>query len=430
MTDRSASEPRAGCSPEQPQSHEPVAPIPGWYGSVPTETQIEDPYTGFNQLRETQPVNFTPEGNWRLSRYQDVQHLLRGASAGMRLTNGLIPGQDESMPGTGLFMLLQDPPTHTRLRKRVKKAFTPRAIESWRPRVEAITCGLLDRVAESGEMDLIADLARPVPATLICELLGVPTEDQEDFTQWTTDATHGLLILRGLGDEALEKRVAAASMSLLGYFNQLIESRRGNPGDDLLSVLISAEEDGDKLNPLELLSQSIGLLIAGFETTIGLIGNGLTTLIQHPEQLAKLRAHPELNASAVEECLRYSGPILASVRVLHEATMFGGYEIPRDTEIIAILASANRDPEIFEDPDRFDVARYAPGRDTPAHLSFGGGAHFCLGAHLARLETEIAIGSLVQRFDQLELVDKTTEWGRSLFRVPGRIPIKFKAMKA
>ena len=406
-----------------------MTPTPGWYGSKVLDFQTEDPYTGFKQLRETQPVNLTPDGGWRLSRYHDVQRLLRSTSAGMRLTNGKIPGQDDSVPGAGLFMLLQDPPTHTRLRKLVKKAFTPRAIEAWRPRVEAITSELLDRVAESGEMELIADLARPVPATLICELLGVPTEDQADFTQWTTDATHGLLTIRGLGDENTEKKVEAAGTSLIGYFSNLIEARRGNPGDDLMSVLISAEEDGDKLDPIELLSQSVGLLIAGFETTIGLIGNGLTTLIRHPDQLAKLRAHPELRASAVEECLRYSGPIIASIRILHETTRFGDYAIPVDTEIVALLAAANRDPEVFEDPERFDIARYAPGLDTPAHLSFGGGAHFCLGAHLARIESEIAIGSLVQRFDQIELLDETTEWGRSLFRVPGRIPIKFAATK-
>ena len=401
-------------------------PAPGWYGSEPVEgTQQEDPYSGFKELRETQPVNLTPDGGWRLTRYEDIQYLLRKASSGMRQTNGLIPGQGEEVPGSGLFMLLQDPPTHTRLRKLVKKAFTPRAIEAWRPRVHAITNDLLDRVADRGEMDLVTDLARPVPATLICELLGVPVEDQDDFTQWTADATHGLVTVRGLGDEAMSKRVEAASGALIAYFNQLIETRRSKPSDDLLSILIAAEEDGDKLDPLELLSQSIGLLIAGFETTIGLIGNGLTTLIRHPEELAKLRAHPELTASAVEECLRYSGPIVATVRVLHEPTMFGGYEIPCDAQVVAILAAGNRDPDVFEDPERFDIARYAPGRDTPAHLSFGGGVHFCLGAHLARLETEIAIGSLVQRFDELELVNETTEWGRSLFRVPGQIPMRF-----
>ena len=236
--------------------------------------QPEDPYTGFNQLRETQPINLTPEGTWRLSRYADVQRLLRDVPAGMRLTNGMIPGQTEEIPGSGLFMLMQDPPSHTRLRKLVRKAFTPRSIDAWRPRAEALTDELLDRVAADGRMDLVSDLALPVPATLICELLGVPSEDQSAFTQWTADATFGLVVMRGQGDDAIRARVESASGNLLGYFNTLIEARRADPGDDLLSVLIAAEEEGDKLDPLELLSQSIGLLIAGFETTIGLIGNG------------------------------------------------------------------------------------------------------------------------------------------------------------
>jgi hypothetical protein len=402
-----------------------TTPIPGWYGSEPIEGQVEDPYSAFKHLRETQPVNLTPEGNWRLTRYADINRVLRSSDAGMRLNNGLLPGQDEQVPGGGLFMLLQDPPTHTRLRKLVSKAFTPRAIEAWRPRAEAITHKLLDRVAPAGKMDLVSDLARPVPATLICELLGVPPEDQEDFTQWTADATHGLLTIRGIGDDETAAKVEAAGASLIGYFNSLIESRRKNLGDDLLSVLISAEEEGDKLDPLELLSQSVGLLIAGFETTIGLIGNGLTTLIRHPDELAKLRAHPELAESAVEECLRYSGPIVASVRVTHKALTFDDYVIPADNEVVAVLASANRDPEVFEDPERFDITRYTKGKDTAAHLSFGGGAHFCLGAHLARLETQIAIRTLVERFDDLKLENETTEWGRSLFRVPGSVPITF-----
>jgi cytochrome P450 len=413
-------------SSEASVTETPKTPVPGWYGLEPDDgAQVEDPYPAFKSLRENQPVNLTPEGGWRITRYEDIQHLLRRAVAGMRQTNGLIPGQDTPIEGAGVFMLMQDPPTHTRLRKLVKKAFTPRAIEAWRPRVEKITHSLLDRVAASGQMDLVSDLARPVPATLICELLGVPTEDQDKFTDWTADATHGLLVLRGLGDEAMVKRVEAASVSLLGYFTNLIEARRGDPGDDLLSVLISAEEDGDKLDPIELLSQSIGLLIAGFETTIGLIGNGLTTLIRHPDELQKLRENPELASSAVEECLRYAGPILATVRVVHEPTLLGGFEIPTDSEVVAFLAAANRDPDVFEDPERFDVARYAKGRDTAPHLSFGGGVHFCLGAHLARLESEIAIGAIVQRFDEMKLLNETTEWGASLFRVPGRIPITF-----
>lgn len=402
-------------------------PVPGWYGFELGDpgTQVEDPAPLYRELRERQPVNLTPDGGWRLSRYHDLHRLLRDVPSGMRRHNGLLPGQDEEQTGAGLFMLLQDPPTHTRLRKLVSKAFTPRAIEAWRPRIEAITQSLLDRVASQGEMDLVADLARPVPATLICEMMGVPVGDQDQFTQWTADATHGLLVVRGLGDEQLRQRVEAAGASLFTYFNGLIEERRGKPSDDLLSTLISAEEAGEKLSELELLSQSIGLLIAGFETTIGLIGNGLTTLIRHPDEYQKLRSHPELIESAVEECLRYAGPITATVRVLHEDTLFGDYVIPDDTEVVALIGGANRDPEVFDDPERFDITRYEKTRNTAPHFSFGGGVHFCLGAHLARLETQIAIGGVVRRFSELRLVNERTEWGRSLFRVPGRIPVTF-----
>ncbi len=412
-------------TPRLPAAGKP--PVPGWYGHEFTGpgTQIEDPYPGFRELRERQPVNLTPDGGWRLSRYEDVHRLLRNVPSGMRRHNGLLPGQAVEEPGAGLFMLLQDPPNHTRLRKLVSKAFTPRAVESWRPRIEAITDSLLDRVANLGTMDLVADLARPVPATLICEMLGVPPGDQDRFTQWTTDATHGLAVVRGLGDERIRQRVEAAGISLLSYFNRLIAERRGVESDDLLSSLITAEEEGEKLSELELLSQSIGLLIAGFETTIGLIGNGLTTLIRHPDEYQMLRAHPELIESAVEECLRYSGPITATVRVLHDDAQFGDYVIPDDSEVIALIGGANRDPDVFDEPERFDISRYGNEKGTAAHLSFGGGVHFCLGAHLARLETQIAIGGLVRRFDDLRLLNEKTEWSQSLFRVPGRIPVTF-----
>jgi cytochrome P450 len=225
----------------------------------------------------------------------------------------------------------------------------------------------------------------------------------------------------------MQARVAEAGMSLAAYFTDLIERRRGNPGDDLLSVLISAEEEGEKLSPLELMSQSIGLLIAGFETTIGLIGNGLTELIRHPDEIAKLRERPELIESAVEECLRFAGPIAMTVRVLQDDVEFGGVAIPRDAQVFAVLAAANRDPEQFEDPERFDVERYAREPRPAAHFSFGGGTHHCLGAHLARMESQVAIGKLVQRFDRLALLNERTEWGRSLFRVPARVPVTFRA---
>jgi cytochrome P450 len=221
----------------------------------------------------------------------------------------------------------------------------------------------------------------------------------------------------------LERGLAAAA-GLRAYFEDLIAERRSNLGDDLLSELIRAEEAGDRLSTSELSSQSIGLLIAGFETTIGLIGNGVLALLRHPDQLALLRARPELIGSAVEECLRFDGPILLTARYLREDTEFGGKVIPRDAMVWGMLAAANRDPAAFTDPDRFDITRTG----TP-NLAFGGGIHYCLGAHLARMEAQAAIGTLVARCDALELALETTqlEWGRSLFRVLAHLPVRFRA---
>ena len=406
-----------------------IRPEPSWHGADPSNpAYLDDPYPVYRRLREQHPVSLTPDGVWRLTRYDDCLRMLRLGGAGMRRTDGRLPGQgpEEAAEERGQFMLLTDPPKHTRLRKLVSKAFTPRSIESWRTRIEAVTNELLDRVEKHGEMDLIADLALPVPATLICEMLGVPVEDRDTFTEWTADATHGLALRRGNSPPGIVERVERARNGLAGYFNQLIGERRGRPGEDLLDALIAAEEEGDRLSSEELLVQSIGLLIAGFETTIGLIGNGLTTLIRNPDEIARLRAEPQLVASAVEECLRYSGPIPWTVRILHEPTEFGGYALERDEEVAVGLAAANRDPEHFDDPERFDVARYDASPAPPAHLSFGGGAHVCLGAHLARLESQIAIGSLVARFTDLQLVESRTTWGRSLFRVPARVPVRFR----
>ena len=392
-----------------------------WRGSNPLDPAFrDDPYPSLRRLREVDPVNLTPIGFWRLTRYADVMRLLYDVPAGTRTTDGVLPGVDESLSGQRQFMLQQDPPAHTRLRRLVSRAFTPRAIAAMRPSIQRIVDQCLDRVAPRGEMDVIADLALPVPSTVICEMLGVPVADRDRFTLWTAQATFGLAA--GVLPPEMLAQAAAAGMALAAYFQELIAARRTRLGDDLLSALIRAEEEGDRLSPSELISQAIGLLIAGFETTIGLIGNGVRALVEHPEELAKLRARPELIASAVEECLRYDGPIILTARVLHADAEFGGKTIPRDAKVWGMLAAANRDPAVFRAPDTFDIER-----QPNEHLAFGGGAHFCLGAHLARLEGQIAIGSLVERFHDLALLSPTVEWGPSLFRVPGRLPLRFHA---
>jgi hypothetical protein len=315
-------------------------------------------------------------------------------------------------------MLQQDPPNHTRLRKLVSMAFTPRAIDRLRFRAKQIAAEHIEAVKGRGEMDVIRDLALPVPATIICEMMGVPIADQERFTRWTAEATH--LLAAAIAPPDVVERGTAASESLAAYFIDLIAERRTERRDDLLSELIRAEEAGDRLSPEELLAQSIGLLIAGFETTIGLIGNGVRALLDNPDQLRKVRENPALIAGCVEECLRFDGPIILTPRVLREDTRFGDTTIPRESMVWGMLAAANHDPERFPDPERFDVER--PRNE---HLAFGGGTHFCLGAHLARMEGQIAIATLIAELSDLELASSEHTWGRSLFRVLESLPVRF-----
>jgi cytochrome P450 len=248
-------------------------------------------------------------------------------------------------------------------------------------------------------------------------MMGVPLEDRPRFTAWTGDATH-LLAAEFAPEDVVQRGISAAG-NLALYFQTLIEERRGRLADDILSDLIRAEEAGDRLSPSELLIQSIGLLIAGFETTIGLIGNGVYQLARHPGELERLRGEPGLVRTAVDECLRFDGPIGATLRILHEDAEFRGVTIPRDSRVVVLLDAANRDPARFPEPDRFDV-----GRSPNEHLAFGGGVHRCLGAHLARMEAQEAIAALATRTRAIELLSEKRSWGRSLFRVPAALPVR------
>jgi cytochrome P450 len=399
----------------------PPQPEPSWHGVDPTQPDAmrwEDPFPSLCWLREHAPVNETPAGLWRLFRYRDCVRVLRELPSGVRRTDGTSPGDamGGAGPSGGQFMLQQDPPNHTRLRKLVSKAFTPRAAEHLRPRAREIVSGLVDAALEARELDVVSDLALPLPSQLICEMLGVPLADRARFTEWTSVATH---LLRGRFLEGAEReRVEQTAGQLASYFEALIAERRKQLGPDLLSTLIRAEEEGDQLSPEELLIQSIGLLVAGFETTIGLISLGVKNLIDHPAELARLRADSGLLASAVEECLRYEGPIGMTTRVLHVDAEFDGRVIPKDTTVWLSLWSADRDPEVFPEPERFDAGR----RENP-HLAFGGGTHHCLGAHLARMEAQEAIGALVARTRHLEREGDPLAWGASVFRVPARLHV-------
>jgi unspecific monooxygenase len=282
-----------------------------------------------------------------------------------------------------------DPPDHTRLRRLVSKAFTARLIERLRPRIEQVVQELL--ADASGEVDLIRALAYPLPVILISELLGVPAQDRDRFKGWSDALARGLDpdFLLPAADIAERDQ---ARLEFAAYFQELSALRRSDPRDDLLSALVAVSDGGDALTEQELLATCILLLVAGHETTVNLIGNGALALLRHPDQLAWLRTHPEAVPAAIEELLRYDPPVQLTLRTALQDTELAGATIKRGELVLLLTGAANRDPTVFEDPDRLDLQRAASG-----HLSFGLGIHFCLGAPLARLEGEIALAALLRR---------------------------------
>jgi len=293
-------------------------------------------------------------------------------------------------------MLNSDPPDHTRLRKLVNKAFTGRTVARLRPRVEEITAELLDALAGQERADLLPSFAAPLPITVICELLGVREEDRADFSGWSRTL---------LSAPVRPEEMQAAAQNMLAYLTALIAQKRAEPAEDLLSDLVHASDDGDSLSEPELVSMAFLLLVAGHETTVNLIANAVLALLREPEQLARLRAEPELLPGAVEEFLRFDGPIhLATLRFTAEPVEVGGVTIPEGEFVLVSLLGANRDEERFAEPDRLDITRAAGG-----HLAFGHGIHYCVGAPLARLEAEIALGGLLARFPDLALDAKPDE---------------------
>lgn len=394
-------------------------PQPGWYGADPDLGDMKaDPHARYRQLRERQPVNLTPLGDWRLTRYEDVQKLLKHSHSGMRNLQGLIPDETREETEASKFMLRMDPPDHDRLRNLVSKAFTPRSLNQMRPAILPLVRGELERVAQAGEMDIVADLALAVPAASMCAMLGVPFEDRHHLTTLVSHVTYRLA-KRAYPE--LQPQAEAAIMELAEYMLRLIEARRRTPSDDILGLLVRAEEAGDRLSTEELLQQGIGLLVAGLETTIGLIGNGMVCFARYPAEFERLAADPGLVSSAVDECLRFEPSVPITRRTLWRDTTFGDVTIPANANVYAILIAANRDPAVYSEPDRFDI-----GRSEARHCSFGGGIHYCLGSHLAKMNTEIAFTEMASRFTDIEVDEARIEWAPSLFRIPGSIPARFK----
>ncbi len=397
----------------------PTTPEPSWHDANPYEDDLKtEPFERYRYLRENVPVNLTPDGNWRLFRYHDIQKLLKSSSVGMRHLDGLIPNHTREESDASKFMLRLDPPDHDRIRALVSKAFTPRALAAIQPQVQALTDAELDKIVLRGEMDMVEHLALLVPAASMCCMLGIGFEDRNRLSDLVSRVTY-LLAIHAFPHLADSANAALEELGI--YIFELIEQRRRDPGNDILTGLVQAEEAGDSLSTEELMQQGIGLLVAGLETTIGVIGNSMRCFARHPDQFERLAAQPELIDTAVEECLRYDPSIPQTIRVLWEDTQFGDYVIPADAVVNAILISANRDAEVFSDPDRFDI-----GRREAKHCSFGGGIHFCLGSHLARMNAGIAFASIASRITEIELDETGFEWAPSLFRIPGHVPAKFK----
>jgi hypothetical protein len=377
-----------------------------------------DPYPVYHRLRSESPVYWSEAwGAWVMTRYEDILTVFRDSrrfSNKDRFTRFLeqlpettaeeiAPLKDHYVVG----MLQSDPPDHTRLRALVNKAFTPRAIEGMRPRIQEIVDQLLDVARDKGEMDVIRDLAYPLPAIVIAEMLGVPPHERDQFIRWSDD----IAAFQGTGRAKRETvlRAAKSIRDLEDYFRNLCAKRRGRPESDLMSQLVAAEEQGDKLTEAEMISTCVLLLVAGHETTRNLIGNGTLALLRHPEQASTLRATPDMIVSSVEELLRYDSPLQRGWRRVSEDVVLGGEELVKGQLVFLMLGAANRDPAVFSCPDQLDLRR-----QDNRHIAFGFGVHFCLGAPLARLEGQIAIQTLFYRFPTLRLVSKDLEWHENI----------------
>ena len=374
-----------------------------------------DPFPLYADLRRRAPVHRSELGFWVFARHADCLAILRDRRSSSdaqhidldRMPDGFRRGAVADDPMAQAVVearpfLFRDPPDHTRLRGLVAKAFTPRVVESLRARTQEVVDELIDAALEAGTVDLISGFAHPLPVRIICDMLGVPVEDQERFGDWSTALAAGLDPDFLLTDEAITRRDDAV-LQFAGYFFELLAERRRSPGDDLLSRLVEVEDDGTVLSEGELLSTCILLLVAGHETTVNLISGGIVALLRNPDELARFRHDPDVQRSGVEEMLRYVSPVQLTGRSLIDDLEVGGVTLRAGDFAMLLIGSANRDAEVFPDPDRFDV-----GRSPNNHLGFGFGIHHCLGAPLARMETQVALATLVRRAPGLALAGDVT----------------------
>jgi cytochrome P450 len=387
---------------------------------------LQDPYPEYRSLLSRDPVHYSKLARgWVLTRYEDVSLTLRDPrfSAVRSLAFG---GPEGPMPvddfgsyfgALSRTILFRDPPDHTRLRTLVSKAFTPRSVELLRPRIQEIVDGIFEQAQASGRMDVIHDLANPLPVIVIAEMLGIPAEDRDRFKVWSDILAEGL---EPVFDREILQRSNQAAEEVLEYFRTIVQQRRAEPREDLVSRLVAASEAGDRLDEAEMLAFCLLLLIAGNETTTNLIGNGLLALLRNPKQLRRLCDDPSLTESAVEELLRYDSPVQLTSRIVLEEMEIGGKRIEKNAEVLTLIGAANRDPAQFTGPDALDI-----GRQDNRHLSFGLGTHYCLGAPLARAEAQIVFRRIAERLPNVSLngpaVRRKTITLRGLESLPVRL---------
>ncbi len=385
-----------------------------------TPAFLEDPFPTYHRLRRTDPVHRNSDGTYYITRYADVSQIYRTKSMKSDKTAMYRRkfGEGPLLEQHTTSMLFSDPPRHTRIRKRVAHAFTPRAMQRLEHRVVALVDGLLDACAAAGGMDAVEDFAFALPVEVICTMLGIPPAERAPLQRWSN------AILTPLEPTATPEMVAAGNRAVAdfkAFLGALLADRRRHPdryGDDIMAELIAAEEDGDRLSETELIQNCIFLLNAGHETTTNLVGNGVNALLDFPGELRRLAADPTLIGCAIEEMLRFDSPLQIGNRGVSEPIEIGGVAMPPGTQIMTSIGGANRDPAQFADPDRLDIAR-RPNR----HVAFAAGVHACLGAPLARMEGRVAIGRLVARFPDLRRAGPGVRGGRARFRGFTALPV-------
>lgn len=376
---------------------------------------LQDPYPTYARLHEEGPLHYLDVGGkwavWSVFSHAECSSIAKDPRcSAKRAQQMLLPLPlsrqsefSELARMLSLWLIFMDPPEHTRLRKLLNKGFSPSVVDSLRPQVEDIVERMLKPLERGSEVELMRQFANPLPVRIILEMLGIPQELHATFVDWS----RAIAVFRGSPDRTVEHARAAqdALISLTDFFRKTVAERRRNKGNDLISLLIDIEEEGEVLTEEELYAQCTALLFAGHETTRNLIGNGMYTLLRHPREAAELRDNPEMIRSAVEELLRYESPVQFTARVLKEDIEICGQYIPKKWTILCMLGAANRDPKQFEEPNQLNLKRL-----NNQHLAFSAGPHFCIGSQLARLEAQVALSNLLRRFPEMKLIGPRPEW--------------------